>query len=417
MINNRKKIGLIGYPLGHSLSPRIHQHFAEYDYQLLETPADQFANLLEEKDFAGLNVTIPYKQAVIPYLDQVAELAQEIGAVNTIVNQQGKLSGYNTDFAGLAYLLAKADIELQDKNVVILGSGGAGQMAACLAKHHECSSCHFYSIRQPLAVLPEKYQAAHVIINASPVGMYPHNLDQRLELNQFPNLEAVVDLIYNPLKTQLVLEAEDRGLKAVGGLAMLVAQAFYASQLFSAKELDSTILDRVCTKEESQLRNWILIGMPGVGKSTTAKALGQLTGRQVLDSDQILESQFQQTIADYLQNNGETAFRKAESQVIQELGAKQGVIIATGGGAVLNQTNQFALRQNGDLIWLDRPLNQLATQGRPLSRSSSGLAKLWQERQAVYERLAQIKVSVSPQVEITCQRLLKGIKGHEINGH
>lgn len=416
MAKDPQAYGLIGYPLGHSFSPLLHSKLGDYTYDLIPLEPSEFDTYIENKDFAGLNVTIPYKEKVIPHLDYLDPLAQEIQAVNTLVNRDGHLRGYNTDFAGFAYLLDRHDISLKDKRVVILGSGGAAKMVATYCRHQASRSSDYLSLWPDEMKLSPEILKAQVIVNATPVGMYPNNLDQALDLTNFSELEAVVDLVYNPLRTALVMQAQELSIKAVGGLDMLAAQGYYASRLFMGQEqeeADNNFIEKLCQTFSQDQENWVLIGMPGVGKSTVGYEIARLMNRPFIDTDTLIEERLRQSIELYIQEQGIEAFRQIEGQVVQEVGAQKGCVIATGGGSILDPVNRLALRQNGRIIWLQRPLEDLASDGRPLSSSPQAIQTMWQERQPIYQDLADLHVEVDSDVDVTCQQVLKGIKIHE----
>lgn len=412
--NSPVHYGLIGRKLGHSYSQTVHQELGSAPYQLIELEAKQLGPFLIQKKFRGLNVTLPYKESVIPYLDHIDPLAQAIGSVNTILHNQGCLYGYNTDYAGFAYLLNQRDLSVKHKRVLILGSGGSAKMVRQYAQDHDCQWVQHLSIRQANPNLNSNLSSAQIIVNATPVGMYPHNLDQRLNLKDFPYLETVIDLIYNPLRTGLLLQASALGIQWVGGLDMLIAQAFYASQIFKDDKYPLQTLENLCQQIQTTTENWILIGMPGAGKSTLARHLAKISGRPLVDTDHLIEAQTGQKLKELIPQIGEPAFRELEARVIAQVTKEKGQVIASGGGSILKPENRHAMKQNGRLILLKRPLKELTTKDRPLVRSLKDLEKLWQERQAIYQTLADLIIEVNPDPNITCQQLLKGLKANEL---
>ncbi len=391
--------GLIGEKLGHSFSQEIHEQLAGYQYELRPLSRAEFPAFMQRADFAAINVTIPYKELVIPYLAEVEEQAAKIGAVNTIVKRGGRLCGYNTDFAGVLYLLKAHAIDLAGRHVLILGTGGTSKTARAVAESLGAASIKLVSRSGgPAADLLDYQQAAarpeaQVIINTTPRGMYPQNAEQPLlDLAAFPQLEAVVDVIYNPLRSNLVLQAQELGLKACGGLEMLVAQAKYAAELFCGQPIAEAAIDEIYRKLRRQKLNLALIGMPGCGKSTVGRLLAEKLGRPLLDCDKEIVRRSGQAIADIFAEQGEAAFRQLESQTLADIAKEGGQVIACGGGVVLRPENIQALRQNSLLIWLDRPLEQLAVgKGRPLSPDAEANRRLYQQRAPLYQQYADYR--------------------------
>lgn len=402
--------GLLGKALGHSFSPRIHRELADYEYRLLPMPEEDLAPFLRTRDFLGLNVTIPYKQTVIPLLDGLSPEAARIGAVNTIVRRaDGALWGYNTDYDGFLYQVDCSGLSLAGKKVLVLGTGGASRPVRC--------ACEDRGAAQVVSISrsgPDNYENlsrhtdADILVNTTPVGMYPHNGAAPLHLCHFPQLEGVLDLIYNPARTALVLQALDRGLPALGGLPMLVAQAKRAAELFTGRDLPHTETARITGAMARETENLVLIGMPGSGKSTIAAALAATTGRQVLDTDAMVEKQAGKPIPQIFSEAGEAAFRALESACVREAGAKSGCIIATGGGVVTQPENQNPLRQNGRLIFLERPLEQLPTHGRPLSQAHP-LAELYAAREPLYRAWADLTLANDAAPGSVAARLLEAL--------
>ena len=398
-MSKTKQIGLIGAHLAHSYSPEIHQALADYDYRLIELTEAELSPFLRGKDFDGLNVTIPYKEAVIPFLDALSPIAARLGAVNTIVKDaNGNLTGHNTDYEGLMALLQQNGIAFNGKKVLILGSGGAAKAALAVASDMGglpvMISRRGENNYQNLA----KHADAAVIINATPVGMYPNNGEAPLSLAVFEGLEAVVDLIYNPLRTTLLQEAESRGIKAVNGLYMLVAQAAAACALFTGKAPDKTTVQGITDKITASAENIILIGMPGCGKTTLGKRLAKELDRTFVDADEELIKEAGMAIPDIFQSEGEAGFRARESRVLQRLGKARGLVLATGGGAVTRSENYAPLHQNGRILFLDTPPKGLSTEGRPLSAAKTPQA-LYEARLPLYRAFADITVPITRNVE------------------
>ncbi len=381
--------GLIAQKLGHSFSKIVHNMLFDYDYELLELEVEQLKTFMQKKDFKAINVTIPYKQAVIPYLDYVSDVAKNIGAVNTIVNDGGKLYGYNTDFFGMISLIEKAQIALKDKNVLILGSGGTSKTSKAVAQHLGCKSLNVVSRNGGDGKLSYsqalQMKDTQIIINTTPCGMFPNLDDCPIDIDAFGKLEGVVDAIYNPLCSTLVCKAKQKGIKATGGLYMLVAQAALAAEKFIGKTVPISEIERVYNGVLAKKQNIVLIGMPASGKTTVGKILAQKLNMPFVDTDTEIEKQEGCTIPQIFKERGEEAFRNIESQVIKNLAAKQGFVIATGGGAILREQNVAALKQNGILYFIDRKLELLiSTSDRPLSSTKEALTMRYNERYDKY---------------------------------
>ncbi len=392
------KYGLIGEHLSHSFSVIIHSKMGEYPYKLKELAADELGRFMHEKSFLGINVTIPYKKTVMRYLDKISEDAEKIGAVNTVINKNGELCGYNTDFFGLSEMLAYNGVDLCGKTVLILGTGGTSKTALAVCTHKGAGEIIRLSrTAQDGAVSYEDaylhHTDAEVIINTTPVGMYPNTDAVPIDLSKFARLEAVCDCIYNPVNTQLVLEARKRGVKAFTGLYMLVAQGALASSLFTGKELEEDKLEKVYLEILSQKSNIALIGMPSCGKTTVGAMLSKKLGLNFVDSDVEIVKKIGMSISEYFEKYGEEAFRDVESEVINELALTDGTVISTGGGCIKRYGNIKALKRCGQIVYIDRPLDMLVLgQGRPLSKSKEALEKLYSERKDLYEAYADIKV-------------------------
>lgn len=392
------KCGLIGRKLGHSYSCQIHHAIADYSYDLWELEPEQLAPFLQKGDFAGVNVTIPYKQQVIPYLDDLSDTARAIGAVNTIVNRSGRLYGDNTDLAGMIALIRRLGLELHGKKVLILGTGGTSKTARAAAQ--QLGAAEVYRLSRSGredAVTYEEARRLHgdatVLINTTPCGMYPAVEDCPLDPADFPRLEGVVDAVYNPLRTNLVLAARERGIPAQGGLYMLAAQAVYAGALFRGCQAAQADIDLAYRTVLRQVENIVLIGMPSAGKTTVGQLLARRTGKKFTDTDTLAEQRIGMTIADYFRTSGEEAFRAREQETVAEVSAAGGQIIATGGGAILRRENLTALRRNGLLVFLDRPIEQLtATVDRPLASDREALRRRYEERYALYRAAADVYI-------------------------
>ena len=395
--------GLIGKKLGHSFSREIHQRLGGYDYLLQELTPVQLPAFLEKRDFRGINVTIPYKQTVIPLLDEVDPKAAAIGAVNTIVNRRGRLCGYNTDYDGMAALARHAGLTLKNKNVLILGTGGTSRTAMTVAADLGAAEIRRVS-RTGRGDAITYEQAAdlpvQVLINTTPCGMYPGCDGQPMDLSRFGWLEGVLDAVYNPLRTRLVLQARDNGARGQGGLYMLVAQAAAACRLFLDRPLPDGALDSVYRAIHGQKQNIVLTGMPGSGKSTVGRVLARQLDRELVDTDTEIIRLAKKPIPEIFAQRGERGFRDLESQVIQEVSRRTGLVIATGGGAILREENVRRLRQNGRIYFLDRPAEDiLPTDDRPLARDMEAVRQRYAERYPRYTSTADAAVPVRGSAE------------------
>ena len=406
--------GCIGEHLKHSFSKEIHNCLADYEYELCEISKDCLDAFMKHHDFRAINVTIPYKEAVIPYLDCVDKAAKEIGAVNTVVNKNGKLYGYNTDFYGMRMLISHAGIELQNKKVAVLGTGGTSKTARAVA--NSLSAREIVTVSRTKSTdtvtyeeLYKNHQDLDVIINTTPLGMFPNNFTKPVDITNFPKLSGVIDAVYNPLKTALILDAQKHGIKAEGGLYMLVAQAVLASEIFLDKKYDKEKLDEVFEKIERQKENIILVGMPSSGKSTIGKEIAKRLGRAFYDTDELIAQKSAMTIPDIITSLGEEKFRELESDVVNEISKATGIIIATGGGVVLKDENIRVLSQNGRIYFLDRPLELLLpTKDRPLTSTKEALIKKYNERYGIYEKAADVKIDASGDVEAVTNAVIGG---------
>ena len=401
--------GLIGEKLPHSFSKEIHEKLAGYDYQLKELTPAQLPAFLEKRDFKGINVTIPYKQTVIPYLDELDDKAAAIGAVNTIVNREGKLYGYNTDYDGMVALIRHAGLSLEGKTVLILGTGGTSKTAMAVAKDLGAASVQRVSrtVKEGAISYEEAQRLpVQILINTTPSGMYPNLDGQPMDLSRFGWLEGVLDAVYNPLRTRLVLQARDNGARAQSGLYMLVAQAAAACELFVGESLPQGALSRVYRTIHGEKQNIVLTGMPGSGKSTVGRILAQEMGREFVDTDTEIIRLAKKPIADIFAQRGENGFRELESQVIQQLSQRTGLVIATGGGAILRAENLRHLRQNGRIYFLDRPLEDIQpSDDRPLSRDREALEQRYAERYPRYVAAADTGIPVRGSADTVAQAI------------
>lgn len=405
--------GLIGEKLGHSFSKVIHTELCGYDYELCELTPPQLMRFMSERKFKAVNVTIPYKKAVLPYLDVIDGRAQKIGAVNTVVNRNGRLFGYNTDFDGLKMLIQKNGIELIGKKTVIPGSGGTSETALAVAGELGCKEVVRVS-RKPadgFITYDELYTShsdTNVIINTTPCGMYPNTDMSAVDISRFSDLAAVIDAVYNPLRTKLVMTAKERGLTATGGLYMLVCQAAAAARHFTGMDIGQAEIDRVYNKLVFEKENIVLIGMPGSGKSTLGTLIANQLGREFYDIDTLIEQKANMPIPEIFRKSGEAAFRKLESGVIADISKESGCVIATGGGAVLKNANVRSLKQNGRLILLGRDIESICvTESRPLSDSREKLMRLYNERMPIYTACADLTVKIEGSAQHCAQKIIK----------
>ena len=399
--------GLLGEKLGHSFSPQIHAALADYDYRLLPTPREEVEELFRRREFKGLNVTIPYKQTVIPLCDEVDPRAAAIGAVNTVVNRDGKLTGYNTDIDGLIYLAKRAGVDMAGKKVVVLGSGGTSHTACAAAR--ELGAREIVVVSRSGADNYEnisRHADAEVLINTTPVGMYPNCGVSAVSLDVFSHLTGVLDVVYNPLRTALIQQAEERGLPCSCGLPMLVAQAKRAAELFTGEAIEDDKTEAVLAGLVGQLQNVVLVGMPGCGKSTVGRALALRLGKEFLDLDALITRQAGKPIPQIFAQEGEEAFRRLESQVIREAGARTGCVLSTGGGAVTRRENYAPLHQNGVIVHLTRDLDRLPKAGRPVSQSTD-LSELWRRREPLYREFADVTIDNNGFLAETVTEIIK----------
>ena len=407
------KYGLIGEHLKHSYSCEIHAQIADYEYELHEIPPSGLGGFLKKREFNAINVTIPYKQDVIPYLDEISDTAKRIGAVNTIVNRNGRLYGDNTDFAGMLALAKHIGVDMKGRKVLILGTGGASKTGHALAEYMGAQSVFYVSrsgkdgsISYEQAVTG--HSDAQIIINATPVGMFPKQDGRPIDISAFPKLEGVIDAIYNPLRTNLILDAQERGIPAEGGLYMLSAQAVHASAVFRDIPLDESLVDKAFKSVKNDKQSIVLIGMPSSGKTTVGRILAEKCGKQLADTDEYIVRKIGMPISDFFAKHGEAEFRKIEKETVAELSATGGRIIATGGGAVLDAENVRALKQNGVLVFLDRrPENLIATDDRPLASRRSALEKLYAERYDIYCAAAELHIDANTTPEAEADAILK----------
>lgn len=380
--------GLIGEKLGHSFSPEIHREIGGYDYRLKELKPEEVPGFLREGAFRGINVTIPYKQTVMPYLDEISETARRIGSVNTIVRGgDGRLRGYNTDYAGFLGMLRRAGMNPAGKKCLVLGSGGASRTAVTCLRDLGASGVIVISRNGPDNYQNlDRHRDARLLVNATPVGMYPRNGAAPLDPAALPELEGIADMIYNPARTALLLAAERRGIRTINGLYMLTGQAREACELFLGRRIPEAGTERVTGILARKTGNIVLIGMPGSGKTTVGRILADRTGRRLVDADEMIEQKAGMTCGELIRQRGEAAFRALETEALREAGKLTGIILATGGGTVTRPENRDLLRQNGLLFHLDRGMDARTLEpGRPLSDSREKWERLYSARKPLYE--------------------------------
>ena len=405
--------GLIGERLGHSHSPKIHGLLAGYDYQLREISQEDLPAFLEARDFRGLNVTIPYKKAVLPYCDQLGEGARRIGCVNTLVHRpDGTLFGDNTDYYGIRATLNRGGVDPKGRHCLVLGTGGTSLTAIRALEDLGAASVERVSRKGPLSY-ENVYDRTdtEIIVNTTPLGMYPNNGTAAVDLSRFPNLRGAADVVYNPLKTALLLQAEALGIPRAGGLAMLVVQAARAAELFTGSAIAEEKVESVLQRVKTDVTNLVLIGMPGSGKSTLGRLAARLLSRPFLDADTIIAEKAGMSIPEIFEKEGEAGFRRRETEVLSELGKQSGVVIATGGGAVLRQENVPLLRQNGWICRLRRPVEELPMEGRPLSASLQRLKEMEVEREPYYATAADETLTNAGEPETLAKQLVKAFWG------
>lgn len=406
------KCGLLGRKLGHSYSPQIHGYLGNYSYELFEKEPEELESFLKSGAWNGINVTIPYKKDVIPYLDELSPAARKMGAVNTIVRRSdGSLFGHNTDYFGFQSLVSHAGIPVQGKKVLVLGSGGASNTVTNVLQEMGANVIVISRSGENNYNNLQLHRDAAVIVNATPVGMYPKTGVAPVDLKQFPSLQGVLDVVYNPAKTQLLMDAESIGLPYENGLWMLVAQAKEAAEWFTGCAIDDSVIARIHQQLSSQMKNIILIGMPGCGKSTIGAILAKETGRSFLDADEAIVSMAGKPIPDIFSQDGEDVFRQWETTTLNKLGKESGRIIATGGGCVTKERNYNLLHQNGSIFWLQRDIEKLPTSGRPLSQQNS-LYAMYQIREPMYRQFSDFTVDNNGSVELTVQQILACLEGN-----
>lgn len=407
------KYGLIGEHLGHSFSKVIHEKIGDYVYEIKEIEPENVESFIKKREFMGINVTIPYKEKVIPMLDYVDNNAKKIGAVNTVVNKDGELYGYNTDYSGMRALVLRVGAEIEGKKVLIIGTGGTSKTARAVVTDMGAKEIIFVSnVKVDGALSYEEVYAFHtdvdVIFNTSPVGMYPKNNATPIDLKKFPRLTALIDVVYNPIKTKLVREAQALGIRAEGGLYMLGAQAVYAYEHFTGKTVDKSLCDDIYSDVIKEKNNIILVGMPSSGKTSVGTKIAQMTGKQFIDTDDEIVKAEGTDIPTIFADKGEGYFRDLEAKIIEDVSKLNGFVIATGGGAILREANVDFLKQNGKIYFLDRSLSKLMpTEDRPLSRDREAIEKRYNERYGIYKSVADVIINGDGTVDEVAELLYK----------
>lgn len=403
--------GLIGEKLSHSFSKEIHLSLASYDYQLKELTKEEVPDFIKNKKFKAINVTIPYKETVMPYLDEISDMAKKIGCVNTIVNKNGKLYGYNTDYYGFSYMLTSAGIQVKDRIAAVLGSGGASKTIVAVLTDLGAKSILIVSRNGELNYqnLGER-KDIQIIVNASPVGMYPSNGNCLVNLDDFPLLESVADIVYNPSITELLRRAKEKGIKFANGLSMLVAQAKKACELFIDTTIDDSKIEEIIKKVELETKNIVLVGMPGCGKTTIANQLGLVLDRKVVDLDLEFEKEYKITPAQCISTFGEQDFREKESVIVSKFCKESRLIISTGGGAVISSINRNAIKQNSFVVWVKRDIEKLDNKNRPLSSSIESIKMLYETRKKYYNSVADFVVENNLDIKTAADKIVALLK-------
>ena len=401
------RCGLLGRTLGHSYSPAIHKHLGDYSYELFSREPEDVEGFVKLGPWDGCNVTIPYKKEVVPYCTELSDLAKELGSVNTLYRlPNGGIYGDNTDAAGFEAMAKRLPVEYSGKKALVFGTGGASVTVQAVLKH---LGCEVVVVSRTGDVTYDDLSAhtdAQVLVNTTPVGMYPNTGECVVDLALFPSAEAVLDVVYNPARTKLIMDAEEKGIPCESGLYMLVAQAARASELWQSTTISQEKLDAIHKAIGQSMQNLILIGMPGCGKSTVGFKLARATGRWLIDADQELVKRAGMEIPAFMEQYGVEKFRDLEAEVLRDLGKESGLVIATGGGCITRPENYRSLHQNGTIVWLQRELSELPTDGRPLSQQN-GVAALYEQRKPLYEAFADLTVQNTGDPDQTVANILK----------
>lgn len=399
------QFGLLGEKLSHSFSPKIHKHLADYKYDLYEVLQENLSAFIKSGDYNGLNVTIPYKKDVVPYCDELSSVAKELGSVNTLLRRpDGSLYGHNTDYFGFSYMIKQSGLDVTGKKVLILGSGGASVTVNAVLKHAGANTIIISRTGNDNYENVSKHYDADIIVNTTPVGMYPDTDASPISLDGFTKLEGVLDLIYNPANTKLLTDAQRRGAVTLNGLWMLVAQAKESAELFTGIQIPDDVIENIYSILSKESVNIVLIGMPGSGKTTIGKILSEILNKEFIDTDAEIVAQSGMTIPEIFARYGEARFRELESDVLNQYGKQHGLILATGGGCVTVSDHYHALHQNGIIIWLKRDVAALSTDGRPLSIGRN-LSEMLAERKPMYEAFADFCVDNNTDPQITADTI------------
>lgn len=402
-----EKFALIGKTLKHSYSKKIHRLLGDYCYDLVEVAPEKLNEFANSKEYKGFNITIPYKKDIMPYLDKIDDRAKKIGAVNTVVERDNKLLGFNTDFDGMVYMLNRAGITVNGKNVLILGSGGTANTSQAVCEYLSAKSIKVLSRTGEINYDNYfKLKDIEIVINATPVGMYPNNYECLIDLSHFEKLKGVVDVVYNPKITMLLYQAKKLGVKYTNGFSMLVAQAKYAAEHFTGQKIKDDVIEKVITELEKETTNVVLIGMPGCGKTTVGERLAKELNLEFIDIDQEIVRREGVDIPTIFTEKGEEYFREKESEVIKDIGKLNGKVISTGGGAVKREENYFPLKQNGIIFWIDRSIEKLSQEGRPLSKDLATVKKLYSERKELYKNFADYKIDNDKEIELAVKGVI-----------
>lgn len=403
-----RKFGLLGERLSHSFSPEIHKALADYDYNLYEVSREKLPDFMRNNDLSGFNVTIPYKQEVMKYCAEISKRAEKIGAVNTVVKRSdGTYFGDNTDYDGFSYMLCELSLDVKGKKTVVLGSGGASKTVQTVLRELGAEVVVVSRNGEDNYTNIERHSDAVLLVNATPVGMYPNVEAAPVSLNGFENLQGVCDLIYNPLRTSILLEAQKRGIKTANGLSMLVSQAKRAAEIFCSESISDEVIDKITDELSKDTENIVLIGMPGCGKSSVGRLLAQKLQREFADTDEEVFSYTQRTPSEIIKSDGEDVFRKMETEVLSKLAKEKGLVIATGGGIVTRKENEVILRRNSRVIYIERDIKLLATEDRPLSKN---LENLFEVREPLYKSFADLVIDGSGTVEEVSKRILNEVQ-------
>ena len=404
------KCGLLGRKLGHSYSPQIHRFLGDYSYDLFEREPEYLDAFFADPPFDAMNVTIPYKETVMKYCSEISDSAKKIGSVNTIVRKNGKYYGDNTDYYGFEFILDSVCKDVKGKKVLIVGNGGAAKTAIAVISDRGGVPVVISHKENTPENMKKHHLDTDIIVNTTPVGMYPKNLESPIVLENYKNVQAVVDVVYNPSKTQILLDAERLGIPCVNGLYMLVAQAEKASAIFKGKAFWEVRTSSIVSELELEMKNIVLVGMPGCGKSTVGRKISEKLGRTFKDADDEVLAFSGKTPAEIITNEGETAFRKVETEVLKELCKQSATVVSTGGGCVTVDENFDVIRQNSVVVWVKRPIDKLATNGRPLSKSPEELERMYGIRAPKYEKISDIIVENIGDIEKVVSDVLNSVE-------